>query len=151
MSGHYATLLRGTVEAFLPTHDVYITDWADARMIPLASAVSISTITSIISRQMFEVLGPGAHSHRRVPAGGAADRRGRADGGGKSRRPSRFDDADGRSDRHAAQPDGGQSRSPSGAASNGFATIACIGCRFPIPASGGSSIPDSCNCRASWR
>jgi poly(3-hydroxybutyrate) depolymerase len=34
MSGHYATLLRGTVEAFLPKHDVYITDWADARMVP---------------------------------------------------------------------------------------------------------------------
>ena len=37
MSGHYATLLRGTVEAFLPNHDVYITDWVDARMVPLAS------------------------------------------------------------------------------------------------------------------
>ncbi len=36
MSGHYATLLRGTVDAFLPTHDVYVTDWADARMVPLA-------------------------------------------------------------------------------------------------------------------
>ena len=36
MSGHYATLLRGTVEAFLPAHDVYITDWADARMVPVA-------------------------------------------------------------------------------------------------------------------
>ena len=36
MSGHYATLLRGTVEVFLPTHDVYITDWSDAR----ATAVS---------------------------------------------------------------------------------------------------------------
>ena len=35
MSGHYATLLRGTVEAFLPTHDVYITDWSDARSVPL--------------------------------------------------------------------------------------------------------------------
>ncbi len=35
MSGHYATLLRGTVEAFLPNHDVYITDWADARMVPM--------------------------------------------------------------------------------------------------------------------
>jgi poly(3-hydroxybutyrate) depolymerase len=35
MSGHYATLLRGTVEAFLSTHEVYITDWADARMVPL--------------------------------------------------------------------------------------------------------------------
>jgi poly(3-hydroxybutyrate) depolymerase len=36
MSGHYATLLRGTVEAFLPAHEVYITDWADARMVPLS-------------------------------------------------------------------------------------------------------------------
>ena len=36
MSGHYATLLRGTVEAMLPEHDVYITDWVDAREIPLA-------------------------------------------------------------------------------------------------------------------
>jgi poly(3-hydroxybutyrate) depolymerase len=37
MSGHYATLLRGTVEAFLPNHDVYITDWSDARMVPLSA------------------------------------------------------------------------------------------------------------------
>jgi poly(3-hydroxybutyrate) depolymerase len=36
MSGHYATLLRGTVETFLQTHDVYITDWIDARMVPLS-------------------------------------------------------------------------------------------------------------------
>lgn len=35
ISGHYATLLRGTVEAFLPDFEVYITDWADARMVPL--------------------------------------------------------------------------------------------------------------------
>ncbi len=37
MSGHYATLLRGTVEALLPHFDVYITDWADARMVPLSA------------------------------------------------------------------------------------------------------------------
>jgi poly(3-hydroxybutyrate) depolymerase len=36
MSGHYPTLLRGTVEAFLPNHDVYITDWVDARMVPVS-------------------------------------------------------------------------------------------------------------------
>jgi poly(3-hydroxybutyrate) depolymerase len=35
MSGHYATLLRGTVERMLPGHDVYITDWADAKTVPL--------------------------------------------------------------------------------------------------------------------
>ncbi len=36
MSGHFATLLRGTVEALLPDHDVHITDWVDAREVPLA-------------------------------------------------------------------------------------------------------------------
>lgn len=36
MSGHYATLLRGTVEALLPQADVYVTDWSDARGVPLA-------------------------------------------------------------------------------------------------------------------
>jgi len=35
MSGHYATLLRGTVERMLPGHDVWITDWRDARNVPL--------------------------------------------------------------------------------------------------------------------
>jgi poly(3-hydroxybutyrate) depolymerase len=36
MSGHYATLLRGTVERLLPSFDVYITDWRDAKLVPLA-------------------------------------------------------------------------------------------------------------------
>jgi poly(3-hydroxybutyrate) depolymerase len=36
MSGHYATLLRGTVQTMLERHDVYITDWADARTVPVA-------------------------------------------------------------------------------------------------------------------
>jgi poly(3-hydroxybutyrate) depolymerase len=35
MSGHHATLLRGTVEALLPHADVYITDWLDAREVPV--------------------------------------------------------------------------------------------------------------------
>ncbi len=35
LSGHYATLLRGTVETMLPDHDVYVTDWQDCRMIPV--------------------------------------------------------------------------------------------------------------------
>jgi poly(3-hydroxybutyrate) depolymerase len=34
MSGHFATLLRGTVEELLPDHEVYITDWQDARGVP---------------------------------------------------------------------------------------------------------------------
>jgi poly(3-hydroxybutyrate) depolymerase len=34
MSGHFATLLRSTVEGMLPDHDVYVTDWVDARHVP---------------------------------------------------------------------------------------------------------------------
>jgi poly(3-hydroxybutyrate) depolymerase len=61
MSGHYATLLRGTVEAMLPGHDVYITDWADARMVPLAegSFDLDDYIDYLIS--ILHLLGPGAH------------------------------------------------------------------------------------------
>lgn len=36
LSGHFATLLRGTVEALLPHHEVYITEWIDARLVPLS-------------------------------------------------------------------------------------------------------------------
>ncbi|MDK9723109.1 MAG: polyhydroxyalkanoate depolymerase [Rhodospirillales bacterium] len=36
LSGHYSTLLRGTVEAMLPNHDVYIADWIDASSVPLS-------------------------------------------------------------------------------------------------------------------
>src|SRR5260221_9001537 len=36
MSGHYATLLRGTVERLLPDNDVYITDWRDSKLVPLS-------------------------------------------------------------------------------------------------------------------
>jgi len=37
LSGHYATLLRGTVEAMLPDHDVYVTDWNDCRYVPVTA------------------------------------------------------------------------------------------------------------------
>ncbi len=36
LSGHHSTLLRDTVKTLLPLHDVYITDWTDARMVPLS-------------------------------------------------------------------------------------------------------------------
>jgi poly(3-hydroxybutyrate) depolymerase len=62
MSGHYATLLRGTVEAFLPHFDVHITDWADARMVPLA--VGSFDLDDYIDylREMLAHLGPGVHA-----------------------------------------------------------------------------------------
>lgn len=36
MSGHHATLVRSTIKAYLPTHDVYVSDWADASTVPLS-------------------------------------------------------------------------------------------------------------------
>src|SRR5580693_3132249 len=35
LSGHFATLLRGTVQTFLLDHDVYVTDWSNARDVPI--------------------------------------------------------------------------------------------------------------------
>ncbi|WP_372426612.1 polyhydroxyalkanoate depolymerase [Salinarimonas chemoclinalis] len=61
MSGHYATLLRGTVEAFLPNHEVYITDWADAREVPLVEgAFDLDTYIDYVV-QMCRLLGPDVH------------------------------------------------------------------------------------------
>jgi poly(3-hydroxybutyrate) depolymerase len=61
MSGHYATLLRGTVERMLPRHDVYITDWRDAKLVPTdAGRFDLDTyIDYLIS--FLEHIGPGAH------------------------------------------------------------------------------------------
>ena len=61
LSGHYATLLRGTVTAMLPDHDVYVTDWVDARMVPVSdgSFDLDDYIDYLIS--MLHVIGPGAH------------------------------------------------------------------------------------------
>src|SRR6266702_380565 len=61
MSGHYATLLRGTVEAFLPAHEVYITDWSDARMVPLtAGRFDLDDYVDYII-EMLHVLGGNVH------------------------------------------------------------------------------------------
>ncbi len=61
MSGHYATLLRGTIATMLPRHDVYVTDWIDARMVPPTAGSFdlddyIDTIMSIL-----HVLGGDVH------------------------------------------------------------------------------------------
>ena len=61
LSGHYATLLRGTVEAMLPEHDVYITDWIDARDVPVgAGAFHLDDYIELMARQ-FQILGPDCH------------------------------------------------------------------------------------------
>lgn len=62
MSGHYATLLRGTVEAFLPHHDVYITDWANGRDVPLYKGeFNLDTYVDYIL-EFLRFIGPGAHT-----------------------------------------------------------------------------------------
>jgi poly(3-hydroxybutyrate) depolymerase len=61
MSGHFATLLRGTVERMLPGHDVYITDWRDARAVPLkAGRFDLDDYIDYLVAFM-EKIGPGAH------------------------------------------------------------------------------------------
>ena len=61
MSGHYATLLRSTVEAFLPEHEVYVTDWADARMVPvIAGRFDLHDYIDHVTA-MLRVLGPETH------------------------------------------------------------------------------------------
>lgn len=61
MSGHYATLLRGTVQALLPHHDVYTTDWEDARQVPLkAGKFNLDTYIAYL-REFITILGPDVH------------------------------------------------------------------------------------------
>ncbi len=61
LSGHYATLLRGTVETFLQDHDVYVTDWANARQVPmLEGRFDFSDYIDHV-RDMLAAVGPRAH------------------------------------------------------------------------------------------
>ena len=61
LSGHFATLLRGTVSTMLPEHDVYITDWHDAREIPLSCGVfGLENFIEYLI-DFIEHLGPATH------------------------------------------------------------------------------------------
>lgn len=61
MSGHFATLLRGTVERMIPEHDVWITDWRDARDVPLTGGgFDLESYIDYII-EWLEFIGPGAH------------------------------------------------------------------------------------------
>lgn len=61
MSGHHATLLRGTVEALLPAHDVYITDWKNARDIPASLGTFGFDDYVAYVRDFIRYLGPDTH------------------------------------------------------------------------------------------
>ena len=61
LSGHHATLLRETVKELLPDHDVFITDWVDARLIPLsAGRFDLADYVDLLIAHL-RVLGPGVH------------------------------------------------------------------------------------------
>ena len=61
ISGHFATLLRGTVTTLLPEHDVYITDWHNVRDVPISKG-SFGLDTFIEHTMGFmEALGPNGH------------------------------------------------------------------------------------------
>ncbi len=61
LSGHFATLLRNTVETLSRDHDVYITDWKNARDIPLTEGVfGFDDYVDYVIKCL-ETLGPGAH------------------------------------------------------------------------------------------
>jgi poly(3-hydroxybutyrate) depolymerase len=61
LSGHHATLLRDTVRALLPEHEVYLTDWIDARMVPLSDgAFHLDDYVGYI-REFIAALGPKVH------------------------------------------------------------------------------------------
>jgi poly(3-hydroxybutyrate) depolymerase len=61
LSGHFATLLRGTVAAALPDHDVYLTDWINARNVPLRDgAFGLDDVVGLVT-DFIRLLGPGVH------------------------------------------------------------------------------------------
>jgi poly(3-hydroxybutyrate) depolymerase len=61
MSGHYATLLRGTVKSMVPEHEVYITDWKDARNVPLSDGrFNLDDFVDYLV-EMVQFLGPNTH------------------------------------------------------------------------------------------
>jgi poly(3-hydroxybutyrate) depolymerase len=61
LSGHHATLLRGTVQALLPHHDCYIADWIDAKLVPLsAGSFTFADYVDYVI-EFLQFLGPNTH------------------------------------------------------------------------------------------
>ena len=61
LSGHHATLLRDTVRSLLPEHDVWITDWVDARLVPLSKGPFHLDDYVKYVREFIAFLGPDVH------------------------------------------------------------------------------------------
>jgi poly(3-hydroxybutyrate) depolymerase len=61
LSGHFATLLRDTVRALLPDYEVYVTDWSDAKMVPIADGPFHLDDYVDYVREFLRFLGPDVH------------------------------------------------------------------------------------------
>jgi len=61
LSGHHASLLRDTVRALLPRHDVYLTDWIDARLVPLSQGNFHFADYVAYLQEFIRLLGPDVH------------------------------------------------------------------------------------------
>ncbi len=61
MSGHFATLLRGTLQVLLPEHDLYVTDWKNARDVPVRDGIfDLDAFVDHVIR-FIETMGPRSH------------------------------------------------------------------------------------------
>jgi poly(3-hydroxybutyrate) depolymerase len=61
LSGHHATLLRDTVRALLPDHDIYITDWINARLVPISHGpFHLDNYIDYVT-EFLHLLGPNVH------------------------------------------------------------------------------------------
>ena len=100
MSGHFATLLRGTVKTLLQDHDVYITDWHNPREIPLdAGKFGLDEYTEHLITFLDQAGSARAYGGD-LPAVGVRTRGSRHHVGGQSSGAAGNADPDGRSDRH---------------------------------------------------
>ena len=112
MSGHFATLLRDTVRTMLPDHDVYVTDWHNARDVPLAAGRFGLDEYTDASDRFLAAIGPGGNMvaicQPCVAALAAVALMSEDDAPGDAGQP----DADGRPDRLPHQPDRASTSSP---------------------------------------
>ena len=108
MSGHFATLLRGTLRTLLRDHQVYVTDWINPRNVKLGTGTfglddyTQHLIDFVRSHRR------GLPHRRRLPADGQRAGRDRSAWRRRAQYAAREPDADGRSDRHARLADQGQ-------------------------------------------
>ena len=150
LAGHFSTLLRNTVRTLLADHDVYVTDWHNARDVGLEHGRFglDDYIDHVIA--FLEHIGPGAHVMAVCqPCPAVAGGR-RAHGRRTTTRPSpgRLT-LDGRPGRHPGQPDQGQRAGPLQPLSwFEHNVITTVPARLPRVRCGGS-IPGSCRCRRS--